>query len=330
MKTIAACEMEKQRPAESHRLGFLLLLLLFCSSCDSRPPKLALGALERDRVAHAAAASEVIIALPAAQGSMVKQGDVLARLDDTLQQAQVRRAEAELAHAAAQLDKLRNGAQAEEIAAATAKAAGAKAVAAESETQHERLRGLLTQRISSKGELDKALAARDVARSNLNVAQEELRLLLKGSREEDLRAATARLDAAAAVLAAEKKKLADLTVTAACDGILDDLPWHVGERPAAGTPLAVVLVGNAPYARVYLPEPYRIKVKMGDTLTVHVDGLDVPISGQVRWIAAEPAFTPYYALNQEERARLMYLTEVQLPESAAQLPAGLPAQVDLP
>ncbi|WP_417916255.1 HlyD family secretion protein [Candidatus Electronema sp. JC] len=330
MKTIAACEMEKQRPAESHRFGSLLLLLLFCSSCDSRPPKLALGALERDRVAHAAAASEVIIALPAAQGSIVKQGDILARLDDTLQQAQVRRAEAELAQAAAQLDKLRNGAQAEEIAAATAKVAGAKAVLAESESQHERLRGLLTQRISSKGELDKALAARDVARSNLNVAQEELRLLLKGSREEDLRAATAKLDAAAAVLAIERKKLADLTVTAACDGILDDLPWHVGERPAAGTPLAVVLAGNAPYARVYLPEPYRVKIKMGDTLTVHIDGLDVPISGQVRWIAAEPAFTPYYALNQEERARLMYLTEVQLPDSAAQLPAGLPAQVDLP
>ena len=67
------------------------------------------------------------------------------------------------------------------------------------------------------------------------------------------------------------------------------------------------------------------------TLTVHVDGLDVPISGHVRWISAEPAFTPYYALNQEERARLMYLAEVQLPaESAASLPAGLPAQVALP
>ncbi|MGX9728004.1 MAG: HlyD family secretion protein [Candidatus Electronema sp. VV] len=308
----------------------LLLAALLLASCDSRPPKLALGTLERDRVAHAAAASEVIIALPAAQGSIVKQGDILARLDDTLQQAQVRRAEAELAQAAAQLDKLRNGAQAEEIAAATAKVAGAKAVLAESEIQHERLRGLLTQHISSKGELDKALAARDVARANLNATKEELRLLLKGSREEDLRAAKAKLDAAAAVLAMERKKLADLTVIAASAGILDDLPWHVGERPAAGTPLAVVLAGNAPYARVYLPEPYRVKIKMGDKLTVHVDGLDVPISGHVRWIAAEPAFTPYYALNQAERARLMYLTEVQLPDSAAQLPAGLPAQVDLP
>ena len=310
------------------RLPFLFLL--FLASCESPVPKLALGTLERDRVAHSAATSEVIIALPAAQGSTVQQGDVLAKLDDTLQQAQVRRAEAELAQADAQLDKLRNGAQVEEIAAATAKVTAAQAVLAESIAQYERLRGLLTQNIASKGDMDKALSARDVAKANLQARQEELRLLLKGSREEDLRAAKSKVAAAAAALSIEKKKLADLTVIAACAGILDDLPWHVGERPAAGAPLAVVLAGNAPYARVYLPEPYRVKIKLGDTLPVHVDGLDVPISGQVRWIAAEPAFTPYYALNQEERARLMYLAEVQLPASAASLPAGLPAQVSLP
>ncbi len=37
-----------------------------------------------------------------------------------------------------------------------------------------------------------------------------------------------------------------------------------------------------------------------------------------------------YGYNQEERARLMFLAEVQLPESAAALPSGVPAQVDLP
>ena len=231
------------------RLSFLVLFVLV--SCESPVPKLALGTLERDRVAHSAAASEMIIALPAAQGSTVQQGDVLATLDDTLQKAQVRRAEAELAQADAQLDKLRNGAQVEEIAAATAKVTAAQAVFAESIAQYERLRGLLTQNIASKGDMDKALSARDVAKANLQARQEELRLLLKGSREEDLRAAKSKVAAAAAVLSIEKKKLADLTVIAACAGILDDLPWHVGERPAAGAPLAVVLAG-ASYIRGYI------------------------------------------------------------------------------
>jgi HlyD family secretion protein len=67
-----------------------------------------------------------------------------------------------------------------------------------------------------------------------------------------------------------------------------------------------------------------------DTLTVRVDGLKQSMQGTVRWISSEPAFTPYYALNQGERSRLMYLAEVQLPDSYATLPNGVGAQVELP
>jgi HlyD family secretion protein len=313
------------------RLLCLIIPFLFLASCNPAPQrKVAIGTLERDRIAHAAAVSEVIVEQPFAQGSMVKKGALLVRLDDTLQKAQVSKAEAELAQSAANLDKLRNGARAEELAAATAKVTGAKAVLAESEAQYARLSGLVRQNISSKGDLDKALSARDVAKANLNAGVEELRTLTNGTRAEDLRAAKGKVDAAAAALAGEKKRLADLSVVAAADGILDDLPWKTGERPAAGSTVAVLLAGKAPYARVYVPEPYRVKIKTGSTLTVHVDGLDVPITGQVRWISAEPAFTPYYALNQAERARLMFLAEVQLPDNQAHLPDGVPAQVDLP
>ena len=66
------------------------------------------------------------------------------------------------------------------------------------------------------------------------------------------------------------------------------------------------------------------------TLTVRVDGIDKNIQGKLTWIASEPAFTPFYALNQEERARLMYLAEVTLPVSENNLPTGVPAQVIMP
>lgn len=154
--------------------------------------------------------------------------------------------------------------------------------------------------------------------------------LTKGTREEDLRAAEAALNAAIATLANENKRLADLTIVATRDGILDNLPWNLGERVTIGSPLAIVLAGKAPFARIYVPEPYRVKLKAGIKLVVHVDGLKKSITGHLRWIASEPAFTPYYALNQEERSRLMYLAEVQLPDSEADLPSGIPVQVELP
>jgi len=112
------------------------------------------------------------------------------------------------------------------------------------------------------------------------------------------------------MLTSEQKKLDNLTITAKRDGILDNLPWNLGERVTAGSPVAIVLAGKVPFARVYIPEPYRVQIKVGDKLTVQVDGLAQPLLGTVRWIATEPAFTPYYALNQAERANLKYLAEV--------------------
>ena len=309
---------------------FLYLIVMLLTGCDSSPQNIALGTLERERIAHTAIVNEVIVALPVAQGSQVKKGTVLVKLDDTLQQAQVRKAEAEVAQAEANLEKLRNGARVEEVAVARAKVTAARASLVESETNYARASRLTASEALSKADRDRALASRDTDLANLRSANEELLKLTNGTREEDLREAEAYLDEFNAVLASEKRKLSDLTVVATRDGILDNLPWNLGERVTTGSPLAIVLAGKAPFARIYVPEPYRVKLKVGDKLVVRVDGLGEPLTGSLRWISSEPAFTPYYALNQEERSRLMFLAEVQLPDSQAHLPNGVPAQVELP
>lgn len=309
---------------------FICFIFMLLTACENRPQNIALGTLERDRIAHTATVNEVVVALPVAQGSEVKKGELLVQLDDTLQKAQVSKAKAEVAQAEANFEKLRNGARVEEVAAAQAKVAQAKATLVENEATYARAINLIKEKVISESTFDQALAARDAGRAGLQNAQEQLRILTNGTREEDLRAAEAYLDAATAVLASENKKLADLTILSTRDGILDNLPWNLGERVTTGSPVAIVLAGKAPFARIYVPEPYRVKVKVGDQLLVHVDGLDETLTGKLRWISTEAAFTPYYALNQEERSRLMYLAEVQLPDDQAYLPNGVPAQVELP
>jgi HlyD family secretion protein len=84
-----------------------------------------------------------------------------------------------------------------------------------------------------------------------------------------------------------------------------------------------------PYARVYVPSSVRVKFVPGIEVPVHVDGLDQILTGKVRWVSSDPSFTPYYALTEDERSRLMYLAEIDLPDSAQTLPTGVPAQVDL-
>jgi HlyD family secretion protein len=312
------------------RLLFVCIFSLLLFSCTENNTSLALGTLERDRIAHTATVNEVITLLPILPGSAVKQGDILVVLDNTLQKSFVAKAQAELAQATANLEKLRRGAREEEVAAASANVAGAKAAVVESEANYKRAKNLAETNLTSEANLSRTIASRDSKLATLHAFEEALLQLTNGTRIEDIQMAEANLAAAQAVLNSENKKLEDLTLRATRDGILDNLPWNLGERVTMGSPLAIVLAGKAPYARVYIPEPYRVKVKIGDELNVYVDGLTASIKGKVRWIANEPAFSPYFALNQDERARLMYLAEVQLPDNQQQLPNGLPAQVQLP
>jgi HlyD family secretion protein len=89
-----------------------------------------------------------------------------------------------------------------------------------------------------------------------------------------------------------------------------------------------MLVGDRPYARIYVPEPIRTNVKVGDTARVFVSGRDAALSGRVRMIRSEPSFTPYYALIGEDAARLSYLAEVEITGADGELPAGVPVRVE--
>jgi HlyD family secretion protein len=82
---------------------------------------------------------------------------------------------------------------------------------------------------------------------------------------------------------------------------------------------------------VYIPEPLRTQFQPGTRTRVRVDGRDGDLTGVVRFVSAEAAFTPYYALTQEDRSRLSYLALIDLDtQAAANVPTGMPVQVTLP
>lgn len=312
-------------------IPLLLTAQLLLSSCGGdQEAGLALGTLERDRITLSATAAEVITDLPIPEGSTVSRGDLLVQLDDGLQMAVVTKAEADVQQFEANLEKLRNGPREEEIMAAEARVEAARASLQEITQDIRRIERLVQQQLAPAAELETAQTRRDARQAALNEAEDQLRLLNAGTRSEDIRLAEAQLAASRSLLQRERQNLENLTVHATRDGILDNLPWNVGERVYVGAPLAVVLAEGAPFARVYIPEPSRATLRVGDNLAVRIDGIEQPMSGTIRWISQEPAFTPYYALNREERSRLMYLAEIQLPESATDLPSGLPAQAELP
>lgn len=272
-----------------------VVLLFLLHGCAENEEAAALGTLERDRYTLVATASEVIVQQPIAEGRLVRKGEVVVQLDTTRQAAAV-----------------------------------ARAALTESQQNLARAERLVSQNIAARAELDGARALHDSNAARLRDAEAQLALLRAGTREEELRQAEAQLQSLEAALANERLKLEELTLRAPLDALLDSLPWEVGERVNPSATVAVLLSAGAPHARVYLPETQRQRVAVGDSVQVQVDGVAQPLGGTVRWIALEPSFTPYYALTQSERSRLVYLMEIDLPDDAANLPAGLPAQLLLP
>jgi len=169
---------------------------------------------------------------------------------------------------------------------------------------------------------DEALAARDAARAGLEA-------LLDGTTREELDQAKAGLAEAEAAVVDARVRLGRLEVRAPAAGWLDALPYELGERPPAGAVVAVVLADEAPYARVYVPEGIRVHVAVGMPARVHVDGVDEALRGRVRTVSSDASFTPYFALTERDRGRLVYLAKVDLLDAGARrLPSGVPVVVE--
>ncbi|MGY3887783.1 HlyD family secretion protein [Aeromonas aquatica] len=305
----------------------LPLVVSLLTACQPDNQGMALGTLERDRVLLTATANEIVRALPVAEGSRVEEGSLLVQLDDRRQQAVLARARAEEASARAALARMTNGERPEDIAAARASLDKAQANLREAERSFQRTERLVAQKLQSPSELDKARAERDGALAERDGAHQQLDKLSRGVRVEDIDEASAKLAAARADVALAERELADLTITATRSGRLDSLPYNLGERVPVGAVLAAIQADQAPYARVYVPETALASYQIGQAIRVRVDGVPEPLTGRLRWISREPAFTPYYALNEQDRARLVYLAEIDLP-TAQELPSGLPLQAE--
>ena len=307
--------------------GLLTALLCACAQHDENTLP---GTVERDRIELAADSDEFIVSLPFAEGARVKAGDVIVEQDAEISAAGIDAARAQLAEAEARVEELRSGPRTTSIAAAAARRDRARVERDDAVRERDRLLGLVRQSLVSRSDADRQVAAANAAEASLQEAESALRELREGTRAEQLAQAREAADSARASLRALQTTSARLEVRAPVSGTIDALPWHVGEKPPRGATVAVLLADGAPYARIHVPAPLRARVKTGTTATLRVDGMQRAFKGQVRFVASEAEFTPYYSLTAADRSRLSFLAEVVFDETdATTLPSGIPVDVTL-
>jgi HlyD family secretion protein len=188
-----------------------------------------------------------------------------------------------------------------DVAVAAADLARVQAAAELARHDLARARDLRRKRVTSEQDLERAdLAAKEAA---AHVAQAEARL------------------------AAGRKRVVDLTLVAPVSGVVDQLPFDLGERVPAGAVVAVLLRDGEPWVRVWLPERFSALVRPGTPAEVRVDGIAAVLRARVLDVAREPEFTPHYALTERERVHLVYETRIVLDGAPADLRPGMPAEV---
>ncbi|UJR84520.1 HlyD family secretion protein [Sandaracinus amylolyticus] len=297
--------------------------------CSDAAPQ-ALGTLEYDRITLPSPAAERIVAIEVREGERVAPGQLLVQLDAARTGSAVQAAAGEAHQRREVLAELEAGPRREDVARARAELAAAEAEARDARSYLERVESLEQRGVVARVELDRARGAAGSSAGRVRAASAALLELERGTRPEQIAQAEAAVIAASARMAEQVVLLDKLSVVAPRAAEVDSLPYRLGDQAPVGAPLAILLVGDAPYARVYVPEPIRARVHVGQSARVFVDGRDRPLAGRVRMIRSEPSFTPYYALTGDDAARLSYLAEVELTgEDARGLPAGMPVRVEL-
>jgi HlyD family secretion protein len=309
-------------------LPWLVISLALSAGCTDTGPPIAVGTLERYRIELRAERQEPILRLAVKEGDRVATGDVIVELDSRRIVALLSQAEATRDLAAARLAEVVRGFRYEEIDRAKADLAEAEAALIQLEPDLARARILVQEGIEPQSVLDTMEANHGAAEARRDAARSSLEKYLNGATVEELDQAEAEVARTEAEIAKLEIDAERMIVTAPRDGTIEALPFREGDEPAVGSPVAVLLAGGAPFARVYVPAELRPGAVAGTTVSILVDGFASPFEGRIRMISAEAAFTPYYALTERDRGHFTYLAEIDLIDDAARdLPTGLPVEV---
>ena len=100
------------------------------------------------------------------------------------------------------------------------------------------------------------------------------------------------------------------------------------EVTAFGKPLYKIADISEMTLRVYISEKQLAAVKVGQKVTVKIDGTDEMKSyaGTISWIAAQAEFTPKVIQTKEERINLVYAVKVKVKNDGG-LKIGMPAEM---
>lgn len=198
------------------------------------------------------------------EGDRVEAGDPIARLVLDDYNLALARAEAQRAGAQAALDLLRAGTRQEDLEAARADYAGAKARADYWSNELIRVRGLYQRNVIALSQLEQVRREHDAVGEDQRAAKARWDRAVAGPRKEEIQAAEAELDARTQAAALAQRQLDKATLRAPFAGRIEkrmvDTGAYVNVFPTGGVPILHLVDLSKVDALVAVPEKLRTRV----------------------------------------------------------------------
>lgn len=306
---------------------FTGLLAMVIPSLGEVPTSQYAGYVEADYVYAAPNSGGVIDAFAVVEGQTVQRGAVLFTLTHAQQDALLAGAQARVAAADATAKNLATGSRSAEVDVIRASLNKAQTDLVLAQTNLARSEKLDALGLTPKAKLDQDRATLASAQAQVDQLSAQLTVAELPARSGQQLAAEANLLAAQADVDKAKSDLADRTVVAPQDGVVDRLFYGRGEMVGAGMPVVSLLPAGALKIKFYVDEAARPGFVLGDELAVSCDGCATGITAHVSRFAADPQFTPPVIYSRDERSRLVFLVEAVIDAPGALHP-GQPVSVE--
>lgn len=202
-------------------------------------------------------------------GSVVRRGQVIAQVEPQDYSLRVQQAEAALAQARARLGLSPDGRDDNVNPEETGTVRQARAVLDEARVNRDRSSTLVKQGVVARSDFDAADAAYKVALSRFQDAIEEIR-----NRQAVMAQRRSELSLA-------RQQLADTSVKAPLDGVVQEKRASVGEYLAAGAAVVNIVKMDPLRLRAEVPERDAKNVRSGQSVRVTIDGDTTVYLGQI-------------------------------------------------
>lgn len=329
------------------------------SGCSKSDKLLFSGTVESTQIDITSEVSGKVLKIDKDEGAAIKKDDVVATIDATSQELNVRQYEAVVKAKEAKLEELKAGSRNEQIKQQEAAVEAAKAAVNSSKAsvdnsyinynywldKYNKSKSLANSGASAENDLTEAQYRLDTANqqlisaqkqldsshSQLQSSQAQLELLRNGATNQAIRASEAELEQSQAALEQAKLTLGKFKIKSPIDGTYIVKNVNIGDMVNTGTSVGKVSDLKDLWIKIYIPQRNLNLVSVNQSIDLTSAALPSKIiKGKVVFVASEAEFTPKNTETAEAKENTVFKVKISIQDNIDILRPGMTVDAHIP